>query len=334
MTLQDEDQISSLSRVVWLILDAVAIHAVEFDPREHECFKETIHAISSRMEHNSNGPQLLILAGEAIQAIETYSRGVGRYLHQHSKELQSIVSLFTRTLLQVARSNHNSADKLREIERQIERTSHIDDIRLLRAKLADSLHELCAEADAQQRGAAEIGQQVRETIQRPETYTALSGLLSDIDIVTGLPSYRTFEPALRHAVAAHRNIFAVVLTIDRLETINSRFGFAVGDRVLVWLSQLVAQHFSKSDQFFRWRGPGIAALLERPGRGDAVRAEIARFAAHRFEQSFDLGARTALLPLSVSWVAVPLHGSTPDEVLRKLEQFSTQRHGRPAISES
>lgn len=129
----DAEEIPSHSRVVWLILEAVACHAIESDPAERVVFQEGLRQIVEKMEQSKTSAGTLVLAGEAIKSIETYNRGVQRDLSSQVKELQSIVSLFTRSMLQVSRSSVASSAKLRLIERQIEKSSQTEDLRVLKS---------------------------------------------------------------------------------------------------------------------------------------------------------------------------------------------------------
>ena len=123
------DEEPALSRVVWLILEAIACHAIETDPAEREEFQIVLRQIAKNIEESTRNATTFVLAGEAIKSIEMYNRGVQRYLHSQVKELQSIVSLFTRSMLHISKGSASSATNLRQIERQIEKAAQIEDLR-------------------------------------------------------------------------------------------------------------------------------------------------------------------------------------------------------------
>jgi diguanylate cyclase (GGDEF)-like protein len=159
-------------------------------------------------------------------------------------------------------------------------------------------------------------------MSRPEAAAVLAGAVSELDLITGLPSFQMIRPALDKAIAGGGNAYAVLLCVDRIEIINSRFGSASGDQVLVALGQRLAQRFSGVDLLYRWRGPGFLAIIERPDAERAVREEITRVVAARLEQEIELGGRSVLLPISSSWVLVALKDSNTEAVWKKLEAFS------------
>ncbi len=115
----------ALSRVVWLILEAIACHAIECDPGERAEFQTVLRQIAKKIEDSTHSAETFVLAGEAIKSIEMYNRGVQRSLHSQVKELQSIVSLFTRSMLHISKGSASSATNLRQIERQIEKAAQV-----------------------------------------------------------------------------------------------------------------------------------------------------------------------------------------------------------------
>jgi diguanylate cyclase (GGDEF)-like protein len=319
---RDEDDAAAHWRLVWLILEAVACHAVEADPAERQAFQDSLRALAKKMEESDGRTTPLVLVGEAIKTIETYNRSVQRALGSHIKELQSIVSLFTRSILQVSKGSAASANKLHQIERQIEKSSQSEDLRAIKVQLEQSLEVICEEAAEQERRSADITDQIHKAAARPESAAALSEAVGDIDLITGLPNQRAAEQALRSAAAEGAATYVVLLCVDRLEVINSRFGFSVGDRILMLFGQHLAQKFSNDDRLFRWRGPGFLALLDRSGPESSVRAEVTRMVSARLEQQIELGERSVLLPIAASWMLANTANCTFEKINQQLDAFS------------
>jgi GGDEF domain-containing protein len=146
-------------------------------------------------------------------------------------------------------------------------------------------------------------------------------------LVTGLPNFRTAEKAIRDACAANTKTYAVLLCVERVEVINSRFGFSVGDRILMIFGQHLAQCLSQTDRLYRWRGPGFLALLDRSGPEISIRAEIARIVSTRLEQEIELSGRSVLLPINSSWMLTGLADSSMEQISQKLDKFSAAQAG-------
>jgi diguanylate cyclase (GGDEF)-like protein len=122
-----------------------------------------------------------------------------------------------------------------------------------------------------------------------------------VDPITGLGSWGEAEDSAARALAAQTPTYAVAVRLDRFDTITKRFSHTAGNHALMLVSQHVAQQLSNSDQLFRWRGPAFLALLDRQAQGAAVRAEMTKMFAERLRYEVEIGNRTVLLPLSVSW---------------------------------
>jgi GGDEF domain-containing protein len=90
----------------------------------------------------------------------------------------------------------------------------------------------------------------------------------------------------------------VAFVVDRVQLINARFGYAVGDQILVLLRDHLAKHLQAGDQLFRWTGPVFLALLDRPNLPDGVRAEVKRITSVKLETTVQIGTRSVLLPVA------------------------------------
>ncbi len=103
------------------------------------------------------------------------------------------------------------------------------------------------------------------------------------------------------SVTEGRKTFAVIFVIERLDLINARFGHAVGDQMLLFYCQHLAQSFSSADKLFRWSGPSVLAVLERDAALGNVRDEVTRIASKRLSKTVQVGARAVLLPVAAHW---------------------------------
>jgi GGDEF domain-containing protein len=297
------------------------------DAVELETFQASLRHLIAKMELSASDGETLVMVGEAIKSIETYNRGVERSIGSQIKELQSIVSLFMRSMLQVSKSSAASASKLRLIERQIEKTCQAEDLRTIKGQLQQSLEGICAEAAEGERRGERMAEELRDALGRPETSAVLTEAVAGLDLVTGLPGFRAAEKAMREVISAKTGGYLVLFQVDRLELINGRFGFAVGDRILSLFAEHVSRRLSKADRLFRWRGAGLLAVLERSASEVAVRAEIARIVSVRLEEQIDIGSRSVLLPIAASWVLTSATDSTMEALSQKLEKFALAHSG-------
>jgi diguanylate cyclase (GGDEF)-like protein len=88
--------------------------------------------------------------------------------------------------------------------------------------------------------------------------------LSITDDLTGLYNRRGFtlaaEQELRHAKRTKSGIVFLFFDMDRLKSINDRFGHAEGDLALIQAAELLRSSFRNSDIIGRWGGDEFAVL--------------------------------------------------------------------------
>jgi GGDEF domain-containing protein len=123
--------------------------------------------------------------------------------------------------------------------------------------------------------------------------------------VTGLPGHRLAEVAFQQGIESGARIYAVAFCINRIATINERFGFQCGDQIMLAYSQQLAQKLSPGDQLFRWRGPCLVSVVDRPD-DETTPAWIRRLGGTRFDHSHESNGRVVLVPVSTSWMAIRL----------------------------
>lgn len=95
------------------------------------------------------------------------------------------------------------------------------------------------------------------------------------DSVTGLPSRDAFAESVLGLPPPRTRMYVAVFYFQRLEYINARYGYSIGDEVLMFCAQLLATKIlGPTEQLFRWRGPSFCALIERKGTLADVRKDI------------------------------------------------------------
>ncbi len=291
-------------RMASLLLEAIAVHAVNHDPAEFTEFRDTVRRIRLQIEQAESSGHAILITGEAVHKLEQYNRGVEKYIRDHGDEFHQMLRMLSRTVLDVSHAGDSAVANLRQVEKQIEAASRLEDLAMVRAKLGASLRALTEESARQQAHAERIAERLKG-----EMHSICSRSERRLDPVTGLPdaaAARAEIAAVIEGGAGATPGYAVVFRLDRLEAINTRFGFAVGDRTMASFTQHVATQLSSEDRLHRWRGPSLVAVIRRPGRPHDVRIEMSRIASTRKEETFEIQNRSVLLSMSCSSATIPL----------------------------
>ena len=208
--------------------------------------------------------------------------------------LRSIIGLLMSTLSSDSLTSSNSKGELEAFRERID--SPNGDLFRTKAQLAHWLTRWRREIEQRLDGAAK-GEQ-------PRAGEAGGDGRSGADPCTGLLNRYAAENAIAKAYEEGRQVYAAIFILHRLAALNKRFGYSVGDRLLLLQGQYLAQQLSPEDQLFRWLGPSFLALLRRPGSLDAVLSEVGRIGSNQFQTNVDLESRSVLIPVSARWHVV------------------------------
>jgi GGDEF domain-containing protein len=303
---QSEEE-AALHSVILLLLDGMATRMVRGDQGDYEAFHSDMERICDSARAGVPADALLVIAGSAVQALEGYSQRTTRFIRKQGAELQNIISMLTRTVISIGTGSDRSVQRLREIGNHLEKAVELEDVQTLRARLSDCLENVREETLRQktendqmvaalQRQIAVSGERTRTISQAP-----------DLDPVTGLPTQEAAESALQELVRKPGKRYVVTAVVNRMQPINARFGHATGDDVLRTFKELFQEQLSPGDQLFRWSGPALVGMLERPDALEAVRAQVRKMLDRPTKETmFEVAGRQVLIPISSTWLVFML----------------------------
>ena len=302
-----QKQAEALNRIVSVLLQGIALHTYNFDPAQFEAFDNAIRKVRHEFEHAPDEATALLSAGAAIRLLEEHGDAAEQHWRSRQHEFQSAMALLSDTLLDLAGAAPEAAVRIRGIETDIALACNSGSAVAARLKLEACLAEVRAEV-----AAARV----------PEN----AGPVQERDSVTGLPDPACAARALNFVWNRRKDYYVAILALERIETINLRFGFHAGDRMLQQFSQHVAQHLTPEDQLFRWRGPCLAMLLHRREPEPVVTGELNRLTGTRLETGLVFREREVMVPVSVSWNLFHVNGAgSLEELVRQMNEFAASR---------
>ncbi len=324
---------AALLRFVQLTFQGIELNAVEGDKFEYQTFRDEIHSLAARLDAGADPGQLLVLAGEFNKCVEAYHRSVNRFIRLQSHEYFTIVSMLTHIVGDVSGATETSVARLHTIEHKLEQAAGSDDIRAARAQLAECLEGIRNERTRQVAAASDIKRNLELAVEQSATRLRESAAEPDVDSCTGLPTRRSAEAAIAECMGTSRHVYAVLFVLDRLQSINLRYGYGVGDQMLVRVCADLDRQLGTAAPRFRWGGPAILFLLDRPDPFPAVQSAMRRIVSRRMEESFAIDQRFISLTVTYSSAIVPLFQGVPArEIHSNLDQFAaaSQLHPHPA----
>jgi len=307
--------------VIDVLLQGIALHAVQGEDAVYARFQADLERLANTLMSDAKPAELLVASGELIHTLENYNRSTTDFIRRQNSELQNMVSMLTQTVIKVAANSDTSVAKLQDIEKALAQVHMLEDIKLLKMRLSECLNTVRAEAERQKTdGQAAIAKLEDElTASRERVGTVV--VAKDVDTVSGLPSKREAERALRAVADSPDGKYVIVVVVNRVNAVNARFGYEVGDKILIRCAERFRSGLTADDQLFRWQGPSFLAILSRNSRIDTVRSEIRHLADSQLDQTIEVGNRTVLIPVSSNW-SVLQASSSLEALQKKIEAFT------------
>jgi GGDEF domain-containing protein len=312
---EKDDMTSWLVRIVMLLLEATALHAIDYDPDELVEFRRQIRQTIEKFEQTTVSHSTLIIAGEAVRSLQIYNQSVERFIRNVGAEKQTIIAEMTEAFLKLAHASELSGQNLRRIEKDLAKACKVQDLRLLKSKMHECLETISQEAARQEERARELKAPGTNLIDAPARY----------DQLTGLPTWQHAEARIKEIIDGERPGYVLVMVVKNLDSVNRRVGFAVGDQILTLIGQSVGRHLSGADQLFRWRGPCFVAVIERSKKYDHVLAEAAKIGSISLEKEIEAQGRSMFFKAAMAWTLLRFNNtSLAVEISKQIDEFAAE----------
>jgi GGDEF domain-containing protein len=282
-------------RILSMVLKELAISAIEGDPAEFEQFNRSISRFNDTLDEDGGLAEALVTAEAALQVLAEHNQRTKAFLRQPVVELQSIISMLTETIAEMASGCDTSVRRLQSVERHIEKARHINDVQELKGRLLECLEQQTARATA-----GKIHAELECSKQ------LLGQTPTELDPVTALPAEGAVAEALRVRLKRDAQSYVAAFVVQNVRAINIRFGDTIGDQVLRAFRDHLRASLPPADGLYRWSGPTVVALIERAQPEERVRAEMKKIAESREGRMFEIRNREVMIAIAANWSLVPV----------------------------
>lgn len=304
------DDASVPRKAISLLLEALSVHAVQFDKAEYETYRLNLEPIQVIVKEDASGERLLLATGRATEVFAAYCQNITGLVRQQSLVLHNMIAMLAETVISIGAGSEESVQRLQNIEAQLNRAVMIDDLRQAKEILNECLQDVRSAAAQQKSQMEQLASKMQEQVGRARE---LNSNVS-VDAVTGLPGQTAALATIDETLQLGGHYFVVVVVFSRLQSINMRFGNDVGDNVFRTIAGRFRSELPEQDRVFRWRGPAVIALLKREETLFAVRGEIRKIRDGLVEDMFEVGERRVMISLGSVSVVVPLSDSRAQTV--------------------
>jgi GGDEF domain-containing protein len=313
-----------LWQVVCLLIEKIGSQAVQGERCEYDAFVANVQRIRSSITSDLNSEGLLLTAGSVVQAMTDYNQRVYRFIRRQGSEIQTIVSMLSETVVKMSGGNTRFAQNFQEIGDGMERAAALEDLNGLKLRLRDCLQEFRDEALKQKAEMEGVINALQQQLERERESVEVD---PEIDPATGLPRQNAAEAVMHNSLKTGARYYVVTQVVNRMQSINARFGYHVGDQVLRTCRNKVEEQLQPGDQMFRWAGPALVLLLERAESLESVRSQMKRILDAKIEETYDLGSRSVMIPITMAWSAFKLI-SPVSIAVRQIQTFIASQSPR------
>ncbi len=307
-------------RMLALLVEAVTQHPVDVDHAEYQRFTAEVARILQQLPAEPTGKQLLAAAEAIKELAAVHSHSVTGFVHRQGSELQNMISMLTETLKSLGSASEASAKNLETIELQLKRASALEDIHMVRMRLGECLKNVRAEAARQRNETLVSIETLKREVASTQKRMSYHGIEADIDRVTGFAGRSAAEVAIHEAVNASDICYVMIAVLSKMQAINSRFGYAVGDEVLCEFAARTAGRLCSNAAFFRWNGPTLIGILQRSEPLHVVKSEVGRVAEATISKSLVTGQQNAFITTSAVWLVIPVAPPASD-IISQIDSF-------------
>jgi GGDEF domain-containing protein len=308
----------ALRRVLSLLIEKIGSSAAKGDGDEHADFCVEMNDLRDRLAAEVSSENLFIMAGSAAQTMENYNLRISSLIRKQAAELQAVVAMVTETALKIGGEASRSAQRLQEIGNHFEKAGSLDDLKTLKAHLGECLSSFREEVDRQKRESDSAIRSLQRQVGQSAAEIPISN--ESPDPITGLPCKPAALLAMQAAAESGMRLYVVTMVVKGVQSVNTRFGFEVGDRMLRTFKENLERHLTGKDKLFRWEGPAIIALMDRAEPVGQVRTQIRRILDGRLEQNFTVDGRSVLIPIHADFLIFPLMPPMAQAV-RQIQKF-------------
>ncbi len=143
-----------------------------------------------------------------------------------------------------------------------------------------------------------------------------------------LPQGREFEARLQQLISDEKDFVVAMLDVDSFLTVNTEFGYDVGDEVLIKTGQHFLKWVTDGVEFYRYGGDEFAMLFLNAEKEEVfLKMEKAR---SEYNVVLPSGVRQTV---SIGIAAALEDAATPGEIVRKAEgaMFRAKSNGRDRV---
>ena len=307
----------SLEESLLILLRGMQDHSVIGEESGDKEFQARLAELQCEFKGKENAAQV---AEAAIELLAQHHSQIKEVVAQQKSALTKATSdlaAATKGLSDV----QGTPDRLASLEQQIGAISEGDDLAAIKARLISEV--AAARTEAQQEW-QKVSDLISGTGQSARHLAHVVGSGYAKDPLTGLNSRAQAENELTRAHELPVDSYLAIFVVKRLALINSKFGFARGDQLLVKIVGQLAQSLPEFTNLFRWAPCAFITLAPAGTAHHELRQKVQLIEITRMTPTLEWQGRSAMVPIALDCRVISLKDfGKPSELFLRLDSFAS-----------
>jgi len=302
-----------------MLIRGIALHSIDSQTEEFADLRHNMAEIADSLHRESSPDDLLAAISKTLRLTEGYNRHAEAIFKGEVEELRGMLATMTETLQFIVGSSETSVKQLALMETQLQRANSLEDLRQLKTYVGACLSLVRRESHRLQTETRERLVALNKDVERLSVRLKAASVEESQDPVTGLPGRAAAEQAIEDKMAAGKTFATALFVMDRLRSINEKFGQPVGDEIVMSCAHLLAKKLSGAT-LYRWTGPGFLAIFDPSVNFAEAESRARKAGAQQLEKNIDADNRVLLMLVGFSCNIQQISAALPpDELYRRLD---------------
>lgn len=297
-------------RFLTLTVEGAALGVPEIDGEIYKRFRSNISRLSLQLADHLPDEEKLAQIRGILREFEDYRRSGEEELRNRTIQWRSLSSSLFIELLK-SLGIDPSAVKADELSRKIAGTASAEQVEALAAATQSFLHpsgENSAPAEASQFRSAD--------------HTTAN------DNAAGLRGGGSAIEQLKQIMAGGGKGFIALFRLSCLNMINQRFGASAVEDCLMAVAAFLTQSLHSDDAIYHWSDSSLLAILQGRVNQQILTAELDRIVFQNRETSVNIGGRSTMLRIPLTFDLTPIDKLQSADDLCKITLLTNSRSAR------
>ncbi|MGA7342900.1 MAG: diguanylate cyclase [Terracidiphilus sp.] len=290
---------NAMERSLTLLVEGAALAVPEIDAAAYRDFRGNVSKLALQLPDRLPEEDKLALIRSIVHEFDVYRNGSEAALRNRAAGWRALVNMLILDLLK-SLGISESASSAAQLLRRLASVTTAEEIETLNGMLEAFLHPKGAGS------APAEASQFRKADHSTEN-----------DNAAGLRGGGSAVEHVRRIMERGGRGFIVLFRLSCLNMIHQRFGAEAVEDCLMAVSAFLTQCLHSDDATYHWSDSSLLSILQGRVNEQILTAELERIVLKNRETSVNIGGRTTMLRIPITFDIVPIDRlETPEDLLK------------------